>query len=124
MKITPELAAQVVKNYLLPMFDSDEKKYLRKKYKKLTDNKAVDDKDTEAEGEGSPKVADANPTSIFGELKLSSQLLDKIRHLETTISNLTEEMHSVMRTRDENFDHIKRLQKSLNISQLKESFHK
>jgi hypothetical protein len=28
--VTPELAAQVVKNYLLPMFESDEKKYLRK----------------------------------------------------------------------------------------------
>jgi len=34
--ITPELAAQVVKNYLLPMFESDEKRYLRKKYKKVS----------------------------------------------------------------------------------------
>ena len=30
-EITPELAAKVVKDYLLPMFESDGKKLLRKK---------------------------------------------------------------------------------------------
>ena len=34
--ISPELAAQIVKNYILPMFESDAKKDLRTKYNKLT----------------------------------------------------------------------------------------
>lgn len=34
--ISPELAAQIVKNYILPMFESDNKKHLRKKYSRLT----------------------------------------------------------------------------------------
>lgn len=33
--ISPELAAQIVKNFILPMFESDEKRYLRKKYQGL-----------------------------------------------------------------------------------------
>jgi hypothetical protein len=33
--ISPELAAQIVKNYILPMFESDEKKYLKRKYDHL-----------------------------------------------------------------------------------------
>lgn len=31
-QVTPELAAQIVKHFIIPMFDSDVKKGLRKKY--------------------------------------------------------------------------------------------
>jgi hypothetical protein len=34
--ISPELAAQIVKHYILPMFESDEKKNLKNKYNKLS----------------------------------------------------------------------------------------
>jgi hypothetical protein len=33
--VTPEIAAMIVKNFILPMFESDEKKYLKKKYNKM-----------------------------------------------------------------------------------------
>lgn len=34
-QISPELAAQIVKNYILPMFESDDKKFLKQKYNKM-----------------------------------------------------------------------------------------
>ena len=34
-QISPELAAQIVKNYILPMFESDGKKQLKSKYNKM-----------------------------------------------------------------------------------------
>ena len=33
--VTPELAAQVVKHFVLPMFDTDHKKGLRRKYGRM-----------------------------------------------------------------------------------------
>jgi hypothetical protein len=33
--VTPELAAQVVKHFVLPMFDTDQKKGLRRKYGRM-----------------------------------------------------------------------------------------
>jgi hypothetical protein len=30
--VSPELAALIVKNFILPMFESDEKRYLKRKY--------------------------------------------------------------------------------------------
>lgn len=57
--ITPELAAQVVKNYLLPMFESDEKKYLRRKYKKMSD-KPIDSGKDEDSNEQKETPSDIN----------------------------------------------------------------
>ena len=34
-QVTPELAAQVVKHFVLPMFDTDAKKGLRRKYGRM-----------------------------------------------------------------------------------------
>ena len=34
-QISPELAAQIVKCYILPMFESDGKKFLKQKYNKM-----------------------------------------------------------------------------------------
>jgi uncharacterized protein YdhG (YjbR/CyaY superfamily) len=34
-QVTPELAAQIVKHYILPMFDNDSRKSLRRKYARL-----------------------------------------------------------------------------------------
>lgn len=117
-------------------------KYLRKKYKKLTEGD--DDRETEAEGEKSKPpllilassmfdlgneqnqdlVLDKKPTSIYGELKLSSQLLDKIHRLEDNYAKLKANLEMVTKERDDNLEHIKRLQRSLNTSLLKEQFTK
>ncbi len=37
--VSPELAALIVKNYILPMFESDNKRSLKRKYTKLTSPK-------------------------------------------------------------------------------------
>lgn len=34
--VSPELAALIVKNYILPMFESDTKRSLKRKYTKFT----------------------------------------------------------------------------------------
>lgn len=34
-KITPELAAQIVKDYVLPMFESDQRKQMKSKHNKM-----------------------------------------------------------------------------------------
>ena len=34
-RITPDLAAKIVKNYVLPMFESEGKRTLRQKYEKM-----------------------------------------------------------------------------------------
>jgi hypothetical protein len=38
-EITPELAAMIVKNYVLPMFETDAKKSLRVKYNRMSSAK-------------------------------------------------------------------------------------
>jgi uncharacterized membrane protein YgcG len=59
--VTPEVAAHVVRNYLLPMFESDIKKGLRKGINK---SGASPNKD----------APDAPDNSVYGELKLSEKL--------------------------------------------------
>ena len=59
--ITPEIAAHVVRNYLLPMFESDIKKGLRKKM--MSKN---------SPGKDQTSVDQNN--SVYGELKLSEKL--------------------------------------------------
>lgn len=62
--ITPEIAAQVVKNYLLPMFDSDGKKYLTKRSK----SKVADRSNTKNDGLGD---INTKPKTIYDELKVN-----------------------------------------------------
>ena len=59
--ITPEIAAHVVRNYLLPMFESDIKKGLRKNM--MAKN---------SPGKEQTSVDQTN--SVYGELKLSEKL--------------------------------------------------
>jgi len=59
--ISPELAAKIVREHILPMFESDGKKQLRNKQNALGGMKG-------ALGGG----------SVFGELKLSAQLDEQL----------------------------------------------
>jgi hypothetical protein len=71
--ITPEIAAHVVRNYLLPMFESDVKKGLRlKSVRGATGG-------TKNQGQSSSPNKDSNigavaNNSVYGELKLSEKL--------------------------------------------------
>ena len=66
-EITPELAAYVVKTYLLPMFETDVKNHARKNR-----NKAM----SKLESGG-----DVLSNSVYGELKLSDKLQIEIYSL-------------------------------------------
>ena len=68
VKITPELAAVVVKDYLLPMFERDEKMYLKKK---TGHNTSGSIEDVELNYTNPPKT-------IYAELKLTETLLAKL----------------------------------------------
>lgn len=78
--ISPELAAQIVKNYILPMFESDEKKYLKKKYDHLHSPRSQLKKQPSQQPgrDMSPPqetaIAIGVPKTVYGELKLSEQL--------------------------------------------------
>ena len=65
--ITPEIAAYVVKEYLLPIFESDGKKLLKNKKQGTPE---INEKDYESLTKGS--------NTVFSELKLSGILLDGI----------------------------------------------
>ena len=74
--ISPELAAQIVKNYILPMFESDEKKYLKRKYDHLhspkSQSKRQPSQQTAREtGAIDSAMGSAAPKTVYGELKLS-----------------------------------------------------
>jgi hypothetical protein len=64
-QISPELAAMIVKNYILPMFESDGKKSLKNKYNKMA---GIADKNRDL---GQNK-------SVYGELKLSEKLSNEL----------------------------------------------
>jgi hypothetical protein len=75
--ITPEVAAYVVRNYLLPMFETDIKKGQR--------NKRKGDLDTSLE--------DSN--TVYGELKLSEKLQLEIYSLREERENLREQVEAL-----------------------------
>ena len=82
-EISPELAAQIVKNYILPMFESDEKRALKNKYNKLSSiSNATGSKVKgmfNAAAGGELKSLQEGPNSVYGELKLSEKLADELR---------------------------------------------
>lgn len=64
-QISPELAALIVKNYILPMFESDGKKSLKNKYNRMA---GIADKNRDI----------APSKSVYGELKLSEMLSNEL----------------------------------------------
>jgi len=67
VKITPEVAAIVVRDYLLPMFDRDEKLFLKKK----AHNTSGSNDNIDLSYNNAPKT-------IYAELKLTQNLISKI----------------------------------------------
>ena len=83
-EISPELAAQIVKNYILPMFESNEKKVLKQKYNKLSSISGATGKKVKgmlnaaAGGLDLAAMGGEGPNSVYGELKLSEKLADEL----------------------------------------------
>lgn len=91
--ITPEIAAHVVRNYLLPMFESDLKKGQRKKrqsdYNPILSNKVT----PRFEDKLSSRSPD--PNTVYGELKLSEKLQLEIYALRDDNDNLREHIEGL-----------------------------
>ena len=78
-EITPELAAQIVKNYILPMFESQEKREMKHKYNKMA-------------GIASAKKfkQEVGTKSVYGELKLSEKLSFELNKVKDQVVSLME----------------------------------
>ncbi len=86
--ITPDMAANIVREYLLPMFESDAKKMLRKKGK-AAQNKLVVGAEAAAKDLG---LVDKNPKTVYGELKLSEALKLELDDLRAELLETRESM--------------------------------
>ena len=85
--ISPELAAMIVKRYVLPMFESNEKKALKSKYNKISSIGAgtgfkISNLLPKAEDFSMPGVksgpGSAPMGTVYGELKLSEKLSNEL----------------------------------------------
>lgn len=73
--ITPEIAAQVVRSYLLPMFEKDSRKITReKRLTEMNSPKKSADEIANIKGSGVSNT-------VYGELKLSEKLSLEMIHL-------------------------------------------
>jgi hypothetical protein len=78
--ITPEIAAFVVKNYLLPMFDKESKR---------------SDRNKRAADHGRKTTNDDEENTVYEELKLSEKLQIEIYALREDSQNLREQIESL-----------------------------
>ena len=74
--ITPEIASKVVSQYILPMFENDGKKELKKKYNKLKG--VVQQKNNSSKFKLSDAENGEKPT-VYGELKLIESLNNEVK---------------------------------------------
>ena len=93
-QISPELAAQIVKNYILPMFESDGKRALKSKYNRMQGIASA----------GKPKFklqpnADGSQT-VYGELKLSEKLFAELDVIRDEVNGLKEQLEESTYQRD------------------------
>ena len=101
--MTPELAAQVVKHFVLPMFDTDHKRGLRRKYGRLQAGliggvnvqKAVQDKVEATQG-----IESAMPGTVLGDLKLTEHLSNELEEVRGKFDSLNEALEKASLERD------------------------
>jgi len=77
-KVTPELAAQIVKHFVLPMFDNAPSSNYGKKL-------------------GQKGIAQSG--AVYGELKLSQQLTDQLSVIRDEVSTITERLEQEQQLR-------------------------
>ena len=133
-QISPELAAAIVKNYVLPMFESKQKKQLKTKYNKMTSiSKATGKKFTTTSNFNSiPKAEDFSMSgkgqapmgTVYGELKLSEKLSNELNIIRFEVDKLNEMLEDASYQRDQykrELEHIKLvlLDKDKEINNLK-----
>lgn len=93
--ISPELAAMIVKKYVLPMFESNEKKALKSKYNKMASIGAntgqkfrygnLIPRAEDFQMPGVKSQGQAPLGTVYGELKLSEKLSDELNIVKSIV---------------------------------------
>jgi hypothetical protein len=92
-QVTPELAAQIVKHFIIPMFDSDVKKGLRKKYGAMMSTQQPANKKAGGPSEFEP--------TILGDLKLTDNLSTQLSKVRNEVDDITERCEATQYERDQ-----------------------
>ncbi|CAI2380348.1 unnamed protein product [Moneuplotes crassus] len=105
--ITPEMAAQVVKNYLLPMFDGNKNGYSKTKTR-ISKNEDISD--------------DPNfkPKTIYGELKLSERLSSQLEAVKLELKQTQERLDNKIKDYGDlkqKFSNLKKVNRTLSMKQ-------
>lgn len=80
------MAAQIVKNYILPMFETDERKKLKFKYNKMASIQAATGNKLKTGGRFKlPGNAIGGNGSVYGELKLSEKLASELDQIKSYV---------------------------------------
>ena len=105
--VTPELAAQVVKHFVLPMFDTDYKKGLRRKYGRMQAaaiSPAIAGMTQQTSGAHVTSVAGASDLSglgtVLGDLKLTEHLSNELDEVRNKFDSMHEALERVALERD------------------------
>ena len=85
--ISPELASKVVSNYLLPMFESTTKRTLKSKYDKMAMLRSRNANSRISQTFNKSQ----NDNTVYGELKLSQQLSEKVDKIKAELNKMEED---------------------------------
>ena len=86
--ISNELAANIVKNYVLPMFESKEKRTLTSKYANLSRNHQL--KKGKTDSISRAFKTEAAGGTVYSELKLSDKLAEQVGSLKQQLQMMNE----------------------------------
>lgn len=94
--ISPEMAALIVKKFILPMFESDGKKLLKgpKHLNKMAGIGALTGKNLKA------GQFQKDPNTVYGELKLSEKLQSELTIVRDRVNFLNEQLEQAIYERD------------------------
>ena len=85
-QISPELAASIVKNYILPLFESEDKKTLKQKYNKM---QGISQSQVRKFKFAQTQLG-SQSHSVYGELKLSEKLATELDLVRKHLNSLNE----------------------------------
>lgn len=91
--LSPEVAAQIVKHYILPMFESDGRKLLKQKYNKMAGI-------SNATGKKFKTGQTPVKAGIYDELKLSEQLSHELNSIKIKLDEYKEILEEAIQERD------------------------
>lgn len=104
--MTPELAAQVVKHFVLPMFDTDYKKGLRRKYGRMQAATvgpslgSMMKQPAMPSGTTGGKDAQTGLGTVLGDLKLTEHLSNELEEVRNKFDTMHEALEKATLERD------------------------